>query len=104
MTASPADSTPAPEPAREDGVNRRAFLGVAGGLAATTATSGLIVGCADGAKPGPPRSGRDIRLQSVKTPVDSGLMGRLLPRFERETGYRVHITTAEDVYGPARAG
>jgi tungstate transport system substrate-binding protein len=104
MTVPPADSTPVPEPVREGGVNRRAFLGVAGGLAATTATSGLIVGCADGAKPGRPSAGRDIRLQSVKTPVDSGLMAHLMPRFERETGYRVGITTAEDVYGPARAG
>lgn len=43
-------------------------------------------------------------MHSVKTPVDSGLMARLIPRFERESGYRVHITTAEDVYGPARAG
>lgn len=31
-------------------------------------------------------------------------MARLIARFERESGYRVHITTAEDVYGPARAG
>ncbi len=43
-------------------------------------------------------------MQSVKTPVDSGLMARLVPRFERESGYRVRITTAEDVYGPARVG
>lgn len=90
-------------PVREGGLDRRAFLGAAGGLAAATAASGVIAGCGD-AGPAPPRSGRDVRLQSVKTPVDSGLMGRLIPRFERETGYRVHIKTADDVYGPARAG
>ncbi len=104
MSAPSTDNTTAGEPAPRDGLDRRAFLGAAGGLAAATAASGLIAGCGGGSTPAPPRSGRDIRLQSVKTPVDSGLMGHLLSRFERESGYRVHITTAEDVYGPARAG
>jgi len=45
-----------------------------------------------------------IRLSSVVIPQDSGLYAQLLPEFERRTGYKVEVTTAQDVYGPARAG
>ncbi len=84
-------------------IDRRAFLGTASAVAVTTATSGLLAGCG-GSSNHLTKRGRDVRLLSVKTPVVSGLMGSLLPRFEAETGYRVHVDTAEDVYGPARAG
>jgi tungstate transport system substrate-binding protein len=104
VTTRPTDTTPVGEPGHKGGLDRRGFLGAAGGVAAAAAASGVIASCGGGATPAPPRAGRDIRLHSVKTPVDSGLMGHLLSRFERESGYRVHITTAEDVYGPARAG
>ncbi len=104
MSAPSTRNTSAAGPPSSGGLDRRGFLGAAGGVAAASAASGLIAGCGGGSRPAPPRVGRDIRLQSVKTPVDSGLMGHLLARFERESSYRVHITTAEDVYGPARAG
>jgi tungstate transport system substrate-binding protein len=38
------------------------------------------------------------------TPQDGGLYDDLLPDFERQRGYRVELTTGEDVYGPARNG
>lgn len=88
------------------GLDRRRFLGLATGAIAATSASGLL---AMSASTGTARRAsaintRAIRLQSVITPVDSGLMGHLLPHFERQTGYRVQITTDRDVYGPARAG
>ena len=45
-----------------------------------------------------------VRLSSVVTPKDGGLYDDLLPDFEQQTGYRVQLTTGEDVYGPARNG
>ena len=45
-----------------------------------------------------------VRLASVVTPKEGGLYDDLLPDFEKQTGYRVELTTGEDVYGPARAG
>src|SRR5215217_1000955 len=45
-----------------------------------------------------------VRLSSVMTPKDGGLYDDLLPNFERQTVYQVELTTAEDVYGPARNG
>lgn len=49
-------------------------------------------------------AGNTVRLSSVVTPRDGGLYDDLLPEFERQSGYRVELTTGEDVYGPARAG
>lgn len=45
-----------------------------------------------------------IRLQTVVIPADSGLLAELLPEFERATGYRVDVNTAEQVYTLARQG
>ncbi|MDQ3912455.1 MAG: hypothetical protein M3305_11940, partial [Actinomycetota bacterium] len=45
-----------------------------------------------------------VRLSSVVTPKEGGLYEDLLPDFERQSGYRVQLTTGEDVYGPARNG
>lgn len=45
-----------------------------------------------------------IRLSSVVVPQQSGLLDALLPDFEKRAGYKVEITTAQDVYGPAREG
>ncbi len=45
-----------------------------------------------------------VRLSSVTTVSDGGLYDVLLPDFEATTGYRIELSIAEDVYGPARAG
>jgi hypothetical protein len=45
-----------------------------------------------------------IRLASVTTMKDGGLLHDLLPPFEAETGYRVHVYIGDDVYTQARAG
>lgn len=45
-----------------------------------------------------------VRLSSVIIPQESGLYAQLLPEFERRSGLKVEVTTAQDVYGPARDG
>jgi tungstate transport system substrate-binding protein len=55
----------------------------------------------------PPRTAktRVVRLYSVVTAIEGGLLGDLVPDFERQTGYQVKLTgRSPDVYGPARAG
>lgn len=101
------------------GVTRRTFLrGLGAGSAAVGA---LIAGCtvapravgdpaasagASGAASvgGAAADPKVIRLSSVVIPQESGLYAHLLPEFERRTGYKVEITTGQDVYGPARSG
>ena len=99
-------------------LSRRAFLGRIG---AGTAVGLALAGC-DLAKPGPqataaasaaaspagaataPASPNVVRLSSVVIPQESGLYAQLLPDFERRSGLRVEVTTAQDVYDPARGG
>lgn len=45
-----------------------------------------------------------VRLAVVNSPDDTGLLGALLPDFERESGYRVVVYSGEDVFDVARAG
>src|SRR5262249_52329531 len=46
-----------------------------------------------------------VRLITVPVPVDSGLLGELLPEFERQTGMRVEVRAmTQDVYDRARQG
>jgi tungstate transport system substrate-binding protein len=55
--------------------------------------------------PPPTAKTRVVRLYSVVTAVEGGLLGDLVPDFERQTGYRVKLAArSPDVYGPARAG
>lgn len=82
-------------------LDRRRFLGTAGS-ALLAASVPALGGC--GEATAAPANPRVVRLITVKTPVDSGLMGDLLPSFEKSTGLQVQITSAEDVYGPARSG
>src|SRR5262249_54471726 len=45
-----------------------------------------------------------VRLWSVVSPLDGGLLPDVIADFDQQTNYRVTLSTAEDVYGPARAG
>lgn len=45
-----------------------------------------------------------VRLAVVPSPDETGLLRELLPDFERESGYRVTIYAAEDLYDVARRG
>jgi tungstate transport system substrate-binding protein len=93
-------------------VSRRHFLRFLGGAAGAMAVSGALASCSQDTS-SEPESSTDaettnltslVRLSSVVTPQDGGLYDDLLPDFERQTGYRVELTTGEDVYGPARNG
>lgn len=96
--------------------DRRAFLRALGasgitaiGLAACSSAqpnaSARTAGPSGSAEPvASPAQPDVVRLMSVVIPNDSGLYASLLPDFERRSGYKVEISTAQDVYGPARAG
>lgn len=46
-----------------------------------------------------------VRLATVSVPANSGLLAALLPEFERQTGYRVEVTVAnQEIYDIARSG
>jgi len=87
------------------------------------ATAGALIACAPAERttPSPTATARSgigpaiasptaaarsdvVRLTSVVIPSDSGLYAHLLPEFERRSGYKVEVTSATDVHGPARAG
>jgi tungstate transport system substrate-binding protein len=93
-------------------VSRHRFLQLLGGTASAVAVSGALGACSQGTGSEPKSStvagattpASLVRLSSVVTPQDGGLYDDLLPDFERRTGYRVELTTGEDVYGPARNG
>jgi len=101
-------------------IGRRAFLGRLGVGGATVGA--VLAGC-DLAGPRPeqaptgaatpaaatqavaaPASPNVVRLSSVVIPQESGLYAQLLPEFERRSGLKIEVTTAQDVYGPARSG
>jgi tungstate transport system substrate-binding protein len=51
-----------------------------------------------------PTASTVVRLRTVFTPEDSGLLTALLADFEAQTQYRVEMVNEEDVYGSARKG
>lgn len=100
-------------------IGRRAFLGRLG--VGSAAIGAVLAGCdlagprqepaptSAGAAVAPnavaaPASPNVVRLSSVVIPQESGLYAQLLPEFERRSGLTVQVTTAQDVYGPARTG
>lgn len=98
-------------PLQKHGYDRRGFLALFGSLVGSSLTAGALSGCetsgtrtASGTVSGPATAPGLIRVMSVVTPNDSGLLPALFPDFERESGYRVQLSTAEDVYGPAKGG
>jgi tungstate transport system substrate-binding protein len=89
------------------GTPRRAYLRMLG--AAGAGLAGLLTATSHGepavlAVPRKAQSPSSIRLLSVASPVDGGLIPDLIVDFEKQTGYHIALSIAEDVYGPARAG
>jgi len=74
------------------------------GSAAAPTASAARSDASQTSRPAAAAASNVIRLSSVVIPQDSGLLAALLPDFEKATGYRVEVTTAQDVYGPARDG
>lgn len=99
-------------PGRRHGYNRRSFLALLGGVAGSSLAAGALSGCqesgarsvATGTVTGAPSAPGTIRVMSVVTPYESGLLPALFADFEKGSGYRIQVSTAEDVYGPAQAG
>lgn len=106
-----------------DAIGRRAFLRRIGVGGLTVGAGALLAGCeaarpdATAAAPAVPAGSAAplapaaapaqpgvVRLSSVVIPQESGLYAQLLPEFERRSGLAVEVTTAQDVYGPARTG
>ena len=98
-------------------VSRRRFLQLLGGAAGAVAVSEALAACSQGTSSqdignetedsvtaGTTTPTSLVRLSSVVTPQDGGLYNDLLPDFEQQTGYKVELTTGEDVYRPARDG
>jgi tungstate transport system substrate-binding protein len=77
---------------------RRACLRLLG------AGAGLIGLLAAAARPPTSVAASTVRLLTVVSPVDGGLLPDLIPGFEQQTGVHVVVSTGVDVYGPARAG
>jgi tungstate transport system substrate-binding protein len=93
------------------GYNRRGFLALFGSLVGSSLTAGALSGCempgtksTTSAPAAPATAPGLIRVMSVVTPNDSGLLPALVPDFEKDSVYKIQVSTAEDVYGPARAG
>ena len=98
-------------------VSRRRFLQFLGGAAGAVAVSEALAACSQGTSSQDIGSETEdsvtagtttptslVRLSSVVTPQDGGLYNDLLPDFEQQTGFKVELTTGEDVYRPARDG
>jgi tungstate transport system substrate-binding protein len=93
-------------------MSRGRFLWILGGAASTVTATGTSAACSWSSRAEIESSTETetatqtslVRLSSVVTPQDGGLYDELLPDFERETEYKVELTTQTDVYGPARDG
>jgi tungstate transport system substrate-binding protein len=98
-------------------VSRRRFLQLLGGAAGVVAVSEALAACSQGTSSqdignetedsvtaGTTTPTSLVRLSSVVTPQDGGLYDDLIPEFEQQTGYKVELTTGEDVYRAARDG
>jgi len=88
-------------------VSRRDILKTGGALAvglAGVATLGEPAFAARSEKAGAPASASVIRLASVTTIQEGGLLPALLAPFEAQTGHQVQLHLGDDVYIQARAG
>lgn len=73
------------------------FLSCAGRIAATTLFVFAGAACAEADAP-------VVRVASVNTPYQSGLLQALLPAFEKMSGYKVEVYGGSDVYEKAEEG
>ncbi|HVY47170.1 MAG TPA: substrate-binding domain-containing protein [Minicystis sp.] len=77
-------------------VDRRQFI-----TAATVAVPLVAAACSSA----PSTDGHRVRVASVSTPVDGGLLPQLLETFQAATSIKVELTVgADEVYDRARAG
>ena len=98
-----------------DGVDRRAFIGLASGSVLAGAFG--LEGCSKkpietvpspttSATPPPERPTQPnlVRVASVKTAVEGNVLPELIAGFEKTSRYRVELTPGESVYTSAREG
>lgn len=111
-------------PARIDTLRRRRVLRLIGGVLGSSAL-GALTACSQSVSPTMQRetgasasmslpavalsspavaASTVVRLATVFTPADSGLLTALLPGFEQESGLRVEVSEGKDLYDQARAG
>jgi len=77
--------------------SRDSLLACAGWAAATALFLATGTACAEPDAP-------VVRVASVSTPHQSGLLAALMPAFEKMSGYKVEIYGGSDVYEQAEAG
>jgi len=93
-----------------DGIGRRKFLKVAAAALAAGPTILAASGAIGAGKPtkGKPQRGaadqRMIRVASVSTTIDGGVLPPLVELFKSRTGLNVVLTRDDEPYGPARHG
>jgi tungstate transport system substrate-binding protein len=54
--------------------------------------------------PEPPREPNVVRVASVPTAVEGNLLPTLVAEFEKQSPYKVQLSSSDDVYGLARSG
>ncbi len=89
-------------------MNRRLFFALTGGALASTACGGREREVAPApeplAEPIAPLDSMLVRVASVKTAVEGGLLPKLVDQFEAATKLRVVVSTGEMIYSRAREG
>jgi tungstate transport system substrate-binding protein len=87
-------------------LSRRDLLSSGGGAVAALATSCAKPGApaASAAIASAPRDARIVRVASVPTAVEGGLLPVLFAEFQKRAPYEVQLTSSDEVYGLARAG
>lgn len=79
-------------------MDRRTFVALAGGVIAEACSS------SERTEPAAPTDAAVIRVASVRTAVEGGLLPRLVEMFHAAGGARVDVTVGEMVYSRAREG
>jgi tungstate transport system substrate-binding protein len=97
-----------------DPISRRKFLklattAIAAGPAILTGTESALAAASAGmagknSKKAAAADPRLVRVASVSTAVEGGLLPVLIKQFRAETGLKVDLTRDDDLYGPAREG
>jgi tungstate transport system substrate-binding protein len=105
MSTNHNDDTRGPRLSRRHAVQAVGLLtlGAAGAVGAAGAAGARPAAAAPAAVSAAQRSAA-VRLASVRTVQEGGLLQRLLDAFESGTGLQVQVHIGEDVYATARAG